>query len=505
MNARRLFGMSRRVAATRKFCLALELLEDRTVLSAVVPPPGHSNSSTDYDPSTILVRFREETGAPGSGGDILAGTAIGPAIAPRLVPRLHEVVLDGNVTVPAALAAYNASPWVEYAEPNFRGYVNYTPNDPMFSQLYGMERIQAPLAWDLWRGSGNTIIASIDTGVDYNHPDLRDNMWPGIGRSFVPGEGTPLDFHGHGTHTAGTMAAQGDNRLGVVGVNHDAQIMAVKALSRVGQGQIGWWISALDYAVTNGASISNNSYGCFGCYSFSYVTALEGAREAGHIFVAAAGNSNLDNDIWPHYPTNYGTLVDNVISVAATDEEDARAEFSNYGLNSVHLGAPGVNIVSTHAGGGYRFSNGTSMAAPHVAGALALVRDAFVTFGFDFEPWVYRLYVMITGDPVPSLDGITVSGRRLNVARMFGLATAPGGAGRDPVVTDSLMGDPLRPAGRQTTSPQLMETASPQGPPAMVEIGTACQSDTVAGAMPAARPGADYAGDPFALSTSLTL
>lgn len=427
-----------------KVNLHLETLEDRTVLTRVsfsnlapVPAPNaEAASSTDYDSSTVLVRFRAEAAA-GAGSAILAGAQLREEIG--IVPGLHVVDLPAGVSVPEALATYNASPAVWYAEPNFHVYAQDTiPNDPQWnnSGLYGLRKIQAPAAWDVWTGGGaGTIVASIDTGVTYTHPDLADNMWVNPsdgshGYNFINHTNNPLDDNGHGSHTSGTMGAVGNNGVGIVGVNWNTQIMALKFLNSGGSGNIADALSALNFAVNNGALVSNNSWGCQGCFSFSFVSALQNAAANGHIFVAAAGNNGTNNDSTAFYPANYDQSVDNVISVAATDSSDRRASFSNYGANSVHLGAPGVNVYSTLRGSSYGVESGTSMASPHVAGAVTLVYDyynAIMPGQFAYQDVINQ--IVYTVDPVPSLASTTISGGRLNVARAIGAITAPGAPG----------------------------------------------------------------------------
>lgn len=471
--------------------LMVEVLEERTLLS-VAHPQIMDASSTDYDPATILVQFRDHTNAPVSGSQILPGTEVGPALAPLLVPGLYEVRLTDGVSVPQAMAAYNASALVEYAEPNFHVYTTDTiPDDSLWSNsgLNGIRRIRMPLSWDAWQGSGGTIVASIDTGVDYNHPDLAGNMWWGIGQTFVSGTTTPLDDNGHGSHTAGIMAASGNNGYGVVGVNWYAQIMALKVLNSGGSGSTSSIISALNYAVNNGAAVSNNSYGCLGCYSASFYNAIVNADAYGHIFVAAAGNSNRNNDTSAFYPANYNS--GNVISVAATNRDnDSRASYSNYGPNTVHIAAPGSNILSTYSRGRFATSSGTSMAAPFVAGAAALIVDYFGLWG---TPADIRQYLMDTSDYV----GLPIiSGGRLNVARAIGtLAPGPDGSSGgdlgDPLVTRALAEVV---SGTFAVSPTVVSPTGSEQPAALDLFAIhAIQQQPESGIVPAAERAAEDA------------
>jgi subtilisin family serine protease/subtilisin-like proprotein convertase family protein len=415
----------------------LELLEDRA-LPAVTDFSALQVDPTTYASDSILVRFQAD--APMSVmPSLYAGTSIGDELG--LVSGLHEVLLDPGVSVVDALAAYQANPWVLYAEPNYLVSINVVPNDPSFSRLYGLNNtgqtggtvdadIDAPEAWDNFTGSGNTIVAVIDTGVDYNHPDLAANIWtnPGEipnngldddsngfvddvhGYDFANNDGNPFDDNGHGTHVSGTIGAVGNNAIGVAGVIWDVQIMAVKFLDAGGGGTLADAVRAVNYAVANGALISNNSWGGGGFYQALY-DAIANAGAQGHIFVAAAGNNSSNNDAFPAYPASYN--LDNIIAVAATDDDDLLAYFSNYGATSVDLGAPGVDIYSTLPNNGYGYLSGTSMATPHVTGVVAMVRDLHPTWTVQ----QVKDQILGTVDPVASLAGKTVTGGRVNLYR----------------------------------------------------------------------------------------
>lgn len=330
---------------------------------------------------------------------------------------------------------------VEYAEPNFIIELDATPDDTDFEKLWGLNNtgqtggtadadIDALEAWGEVQTPKDTVIAVIDTGVDYSHPDLAANMWKNEGEiadngidddgngyiddvygyDFHNNDADPMDDHYHGTHVAGTIAAVGNNGEGVIGVNPNGKIMALKFLSASGSGTIANAIRAVDYAANNGAKLSNNSWGCSGCNSSALYDAIRAAGEKGHLFIAAAGNAAHDNDTGnKNYPSSYD--LDNIIAVAATDHNDDMASFSSYGATTVDLGAPGVNIYSTAPGNSYRSLNGTSMATPHVAGAVSLILSECA----DLESNVLKQVIMNTADPVASLDGKTVTGGRLNV------------------------------------------------------------------------------------------
>jgi subtilisin family serine protease len=293
--------------------------------------------------------------------------------------------------------------------------------DPNISKAYGLEKISAPAAWKIHRGDKNFIVADIDTGIDYNHEDLAFNLWRNpnpsdkndvVGFDFVHNDGLPFDDNEHGTHTAGTIAAVGENGIGISGVIQRVSLMSLKFLSGKGEGTTADAIRAIDYAVEHGAKILSNSWGGpEDAENQALKDAVERARLKDVLFVAAAGNESVDNDKTPSYPAAFDN--DNMISVAATDQSDGMAYFSNYGLKTTHLGAPGANIYSTVPGNKYRSLSGTSMACPHVAGAAALV--------WSMHPdWKYtqvKQALMQTVDPLPALQGKTVTGGRINVLK----------------------------------------------------------------------------------------
>ena len=309
------------------------------------------------------------------------------------------------------------------------------PNDPSYSQTYGMNKIDAPEAWDTTTGSDSVVVGIIDTGVDYTHPDLAGNMWTNPGEiagngvdddgngfiddvhgfDFVNNDGDPMDDNHHGTHVAGTIAAQGNNARGVTGVAWDTSIMALKFLSASGTGYTSDAVRAINYATMMRTQydvnirVLNNSWGGGG-YSASLDAAIQASEQADILFVAAAGNDGANNDSIAHYPSNYN--VGNVLTVAATDQNDNLASFSNYGATSVDIAAPGVGIYSTIAGGYYASFSGTSMAAPHVAGVAALA------FAYDPDATAAEVKdaILAGGDFITGLDGKISTGMRLNAA-----------------------------------------------------------------------------------------
>ena len=287
-----------------------------------------------------------------------------------------EALLEDNAVVHAApdyIMSVSPVARTEMAQPAVAGSI---PNDPLFKQLWGMQNIGATRVWPSFREAPNIIVAVIDTGVDYNHPDLKANMWSKNGRcgyDFFDDDDDPMDEQNHGTHCAGTIAGAGNNGVGVVGVSWKTKIMAMRFLGPDGGGSTSDGVKCIDWAVANGAHILSNSWAGPDT-SPELAEAVTRAEQRGVLFIAAAGNSEgrgNDNDVAPYFPASHPNS--NVITVAAIDANDARGSFSHYGRRTVDIGAPGVGIVSTTRNNQYDKYDGTSMAAPHVAGAAALV------------------------------------------------------------------------------------------------------------------------------------
>jgi subtilisin family serine protease len=323
---------------------------------------------------------------------------------------------------------------VAYAEPDYVRHISSTlPNDLMYGDLWAMPQISAPDAWSITTGSDDIVVAVIDTGMDMDHSDLLSNLWANDGEiadddidndgngyvddvngwDFVSTtNGVPEDGHGHGTHCAGTIGAVGNNANQVVGICWNVSIMPIRCASDDGSMLVADIVDGIYYAANNGAKVISNSYGGEGFSQTTY-EAVSHANDQGAIFVAAAGNDSTDNDDTPQYPASYD--LPNVISVAATDSDDNLASFSNYGKTSVDLAAPGVDIVSTYLYGETTTMDGTSMACPHVAGAMALL----LSTDSDITPSEAKQLLLSSVDEVSTLTGKVVSGGRLNVHAIF--------------------------------------------------------------------------------------
>ena len=330
-----------------------------------------------------------------------------------------------------------AAGMIEYIEPNYVIHINRTPNDSSYAELWGMNNtgqtggsndvdIDAPEAWDVTTGAtGNSaiVVGIVDTGINYNHPDLAENIWtnpneiPGNGidddnngviddihgYNAIDNSGDPLDDHGHGSHCAGTIGGVGNDGSGVVGVNWNVKMLGLKFLNAQGFGSTLDAVEAIEYAIAlknSGVNLKvlNNSWGGDG-FSQALLDAIEAAEEAGILFVAAAGNNGNNNDALPTYPANYD--IENIISVAAIDHDGNLASFSNYGASTVDVAAPGVNILSTVTGSGYASWSGTSMATPHVSGVAALLLGNQASLSIS----QVKDRLMNTAKPLASLTG----------------------------------------------------------------------------------------------------
>jgi subtilisin family serine protease len=305
------------------------------------------------------------------------------------------------------------------------------PNDPSFSQQWGLSSatnvdIDAPRAWSRTTGNPATIVAVLDTGIDLSNPEFAGRIWtnpdssesdgyPGDvhGWNFISNTPDVQDDNGHGTHVAGIIAAAGNNGIGVAGVDWNAQIMPLKVLDVQGNGSDQATVSAIEFAVAHGARVINASWGG-GPYSQAVADAISQAGSQGVVFVTAAGNNGSNDDSSPFYPASY--RLPNEISVAAVDITGNLAGFSSFGVQTVALAAPGVNILST-VPGGYKYESGTSMAAPYVSGVVALVA------GLEPSASAAQLVHQVesTAKPLPGLAGKVSTGGIVDAARAVGV------------------------------------------------------------------------------------
>jgi len=354
----------------------------------------------------------------------------------------HDMVLLQRKTSEApsdVIQSLRSRPEVLIAEPNYIFRIQQRPNDAEYDKLWGLNNVgqkdssgsigvpgvdmSMEKAWTITTGSRDVIVAVIDTGVNYRHPDLANNMWvneaelngePGVdddgngyvddiyGYNFVKNNGDPMDDNGHGTHCAGTIGAEGNNGIGIVGVAWKVRIMAIKFLDSSGSGTLDNAIRALEYAAKSKAQILSNSWGG-NINSELLERAVYATRDAGQVFVAAAGNSGMNNDTANSVPATY--RAENIIAVAAINNRGELAYFSNYGPKSVHVAAPGVNVYSTYKNG-YDSLSGTSMATPHVSGLAALLLAQNPT-------WTYKDVkdrIMASARPLANLRGRIITG-----------------------------------------------------------------------------------------------
>jgi len=384
----------------------------------------------------------------------------------NITSRLHDRVEDriendpgleaiddlDNEDAATVVAEYSRLPEVEYAEPNFEieldtidgPLVPIRPRDPQFDDQWALANsgqrggkegadISATLAWAKTTGSEDVVVAVLDSGVDYTHEDLAGNMWTrpdGMapyhdnelgtiddenGFNAIDNASDPMDENGHGTHCAGIIGAEGENDLGIAGVNWKVQIMPLKFMNAGGFGTTKDAIEAINYVIDRKKAGVNVRVISASWGSTQKSRALEEvirkAYENDILFVAAAGNASTNNDKSPHYPSSYN--VPNVISVAALDRHDQLASFSNYGAKSVAIAAPGVEILSTWLGNGYEEKSGTSMATPVVSGVAALILAEHPHMSVD----ELRKKLLDSTDPIVALKGKTVTGGRINAAK----------------------------------------------------------------------------------------
>ncbi|KON91952.1 alkaline serine protease [Rossellomorea marisflavi] len=311
-----------------------------------------------FESGEVIVKFKDGVSKKAQGSALNKAEANEHKASAKDPFQVLEVA-----DVDQAVKALENNPNVEYAEPNYTFQATWSPNDPYYSAYqYGPQNTSTPAAWDVTRGSSTQTVAVLDSGVDYNHPDLARKVIKGY--DFIDRDNNPMDLNGHGTHVAGTVAADTNNGIGVAGMAPDTKILAVRVLDANGSGSLDSIASGIRYAADQGAKVLNLSLGCE-CNSTTLKSAVDYAWNKGAVVVAAAGNDNVSRTFQPaSYP--------NAIAVGAIDSNDRKASFSNYGT-WVDVTAPGVNIASTVPNNGYSYMSGTSMASPHVAGLAALL------------------------------------------------------------------------------------------------------------------------------------
>ncbi len=341
----------------------------------------------------------------------------------RLVSvRAPDVTLDSIRNLTANLGDVKEAVRVEK---DFISRLDSIPNDTHWSDLWGMAKIQAPAAWDTLTSASSVIVGILDSGVNYNHEDLAANMWRNTKQGSVAGftgdlhgascvdgvkSGDPMDDAGHGTHIAGTIGAVGNNGKGVAGVAWNVKLMALKAGDKNGISHSDQ-IAVMDYANKMGCKIVNCSFGGY-LYNESQDEMIRTLTTNGVIFACSAGNESNDTDVLPHYPSSLPYYQ--IVSVAASTKDDTLADSSCHGLKSVDIAAPGAGILSTSYDddAGVCYKAGTSMATPHVTGALALLKAKYPSE--SATTLIKRLYER--ADRVDALKGKIATGARLNVA-----------------------------------------------------------------------------------------
>jgi len=452
-------------------------------------------------PNEVLIKFKDASWADIENaklrGDIEHAKKIGGIEAYRFRSSSKKVA--------DLISLYAEEPKVVYVEPNFVLYADTLPNDPRYSDLWGMAKINAPLAWSLATGTRDVTVGVVDTGVDYTHPDLAANVWTapwafnvtigGVtkicpagahGYNAIRETFDPMDDNDHGTHVSGTIGAVGDNNVGVVGVNWFASIMGLKFLGKGGSGNTADAVDAIEFAIQaklKGAAnvrVLSNSWG--GGYStYAMREEIERAYDENILFICSAGNSG--RLVKNYYLPNYNVL--NLLAVAASDPNDYLAGFSNYGDISIHLAAPGVSVLSTIRKSSYAYFNGTSMAAPHVSGTAALVIAKWGSENVDVNVDKLRSILInsvdtVNKDPEPgypdanakNLYGKTIANGRLNASTAVSLN--PGGVSPFPDFVMSFI-SPMKTIVRGSYADFVLELKSYfDYSEANLKIGLAC-------------------------------
>ncbi len=434
--------------------VALSFFASTTEAAQVIRKTG------EHVPGELVIKLRDSRPGPGAFSAVFSaleqrlGTSV-VSVKPLKTDRSTLTVrLDHAKQVGSALRVLEDESVVLYAEPNYiyRALETGRPNDPDFNQLWGMNNVgQADSAGQigtpgadirilpLWQqgitGSKNVVVAVIDTGIDWNHPDLAANIYTNPGEAgelatngkdddgngfiddvhgwdFSANDNQPMDDNMHGSHCAGTIGGVGNNGVGVTGVNWNVSMMPVKFLTKEGGGTLASAIESINYARKMKVNLMSNSWGG-GSFSQQLLDAIKATRDAGILFVAAAGNEANNNDRNASYPASYD--LENIISVAATDNKDQLARFSNFGGKTVHVAAPGVKVYSTTPDGKYASVSGTSMACPHVSGIAALLLSVHPEWTFT----EIKNRLIQTSDPVEGLFRKVVANGRVNAYNAF--------------------------------------------------------------------------------------
>ncbi len=410
-------------------------VEAAALSSAPAVVAAASRKSTAHREHELLIRFRDAV--PEEERNLLA-TARGLQREKRLhgASRIEKLKLTARQDPQTLAAELAAQPGIEWVEPNFLiSRAEVTPDDPRFSEQWALRNhtdrpgadIAAPAAWEQTTGSTQTVIAVIDSGVDFTHPDLARNRWTNPaeranvrdddhdgyaddlhGWDWVADNNQIKDEQGHGTAVAGIIAAEGNNGIGTTGVMWSASLMSLRVLDKTGAGDIADAVEAIDYAVGHGARVINLSWG-LDAYSMALKDAIERASNKGVVVVCAAGNNGRNLDSAPYYPASYD--LPNVIAVAATDSADNLASWSNWGATRIAIAAPGIDILTTHPGGEYRMVSGTSAAAPLVSGVAGLIKTVYPALSAADT----RATILSGGREASGLNGKVTSGAVVNV------------------------------------------------------------------------------------------
>lgn len=417
----------------------------------------------EFMPQQVILKFKEGTG-PSKVEETLGVLGAFKTYQFKSTKALLLTIPDAVTAtdVLAIVTALNEVESVDYASPNGILKVSAVPNDPQYANQDDLANIRAEQAWDTTRGSRDVLVGIIDTGIDYHNPELAENIWTNPGETgtdiegndkatngvdddangyvddvhgydFINNDNDPMDDYGHGTHVAGTIGARGNNGTGIAGINWRVSLVPLKFIGADGGGSEADAVKAIEYATQMGIHITNNSWGGLG-YNQALKDAIEANGKEGFLFVAAAGNNSVDNDSIDFFPANYG--LENIISVAAVDNQDNKPDFSNWGARKVDIAAPGVGILSLGVDGisaPYVRMSGTSMAAPHVTGAAALIKaknpesdframKSRIIYGADQIPQLLSpsyTYENPRRDNYPKDKPLVRGGRRLNLERML--------------------------------------------------------------------------------------